>query len=68
MGLEKWPNRRKIAQSGHPALVLPDLDYRSKYVIHPTKRGMPYNFYFKKFSPSLMVEAAEAGQTLFRAP
>ena len=29
---------------------------------------MPYNFYFIKFSPSLTVEAAEAGQTLFRAP
>ncbi len=29
---------------------------------------MPYNFYFTKFSPSLTVEAAEAGQTLFRAP
>ncbi len=31
----------------------------------PTKTGMPYNFYFIKFSP---VEAAEARQTLFRAP
>ncbi len=29
---------------------------------------MPYNFYFIKFSPGLMVEAAEAGQMLFRAP
>jgi hypothetical protein len=34
----------------------------------PTKTGMPYNFYFIKFSPTLTVEAAEAGQTLFRAP
>jgi hypothetical protein len=29
---------------------------------------MPYNIYCIKFSPSLMVEAAEAGQTLFIAP
>jgi hypothetical protein len=57
-----------MAPEIHMALVLLDLDYRSKYVIHPTKRGMPYNFYFIKFSPSLTVEAAEAGQTLFRAP
>ncbi len=33
----------------------------------PTKAGMPYNFYCLKFSPSLTVEAAESGQTLFRA-
>jgi hypothetical protein len=29
---------------------------------------MPYNLYFIKFSPSLTVEAAEAGKTLFRGP
>jgi hypothetical protein len=29
---------------------------------------MPYNFCFIKFSPSQTVKAAEAGQTLFRAP
>ncbi len=57
-----------MAPEIHMAQVLPDLDYRSEYVIHPTKTGMPYNFYFIKFSPSLMVETAEAGQTLFRAP
>jgi hypothetical protein len=28
---------------------------------------MPYNFYLIMFTPSLTVEAAEAGQTLFRA-
>ena len=49
------------------AQLLPDLDYRSKNVIRPTKTGMPYNFCFIKFSPSQMVEAAEACQTPFRA-
>jgi hypothetical protein len=29
---------------------------------------LPYNFGFIKFLPSLMVEAIDAPQTLFRAP
>ncbi len=33
-----------------------------------TKIGAPYNFSFIKFSPNWTVEAAEARQTLFRAP
>jgi hypothetical protein len=57
-----------MAPEIHMAQVLPDLDYRSKNVIHPNKTGMPYNFYFIKFSPNLKVEAAEAGQTLLGPP
>jgi hypothetical protein len=57
-----------MAPEIHMAQVLPDLDYRSKNVIRPTKTGMPFNFCFIKFLPSLTVEAAEAGQTLFIAP
>jgi hypothetical protein len=34
----------------------------------PTKRDLPYNFCFIKFSPSGTVEAVDAVQTLFRAP
>ena len=34
----------------------------------PTKTDLPYNFCFKKFLPSLTVEAIDAPQTLFRAP
>jgi hypothetical protein len=34
----------------------------------PTKTGAPDNFCFIKFSPDWMIEAAEAHQTLFRAP
>ncbi len=49
-----------MAPEIHMGQVLPDLDYRSKNVIGPTKTGMPYNFYLTKFSPSLSVEAAEA--------
>jgi hypothetical protein len=57
-----------MAPEIHMTQVLPDLDYRSKNVIHPNKTGMPYNFCFIKFLPSLTVEAAEAGHTLFIAP
>jgi hypothetical protein len=45
-----------------------DHSSRSTWGPAPTKTGMPYNFCFIKFSPSQTVEAAEAGQTLFRAP
>ncbi len=34
----------------------------------PNKIGAPYNFCFIEFSKYQMVEAAEAHQTLFRAP
>ena len=33
----------------------------------PTKTDLPYNFCFIKFLPSLMVEAVDSLQTLFRA-
>ncbi len=33
----------------------------------PTKTDLPYNFCFIKFLPSLMVEAVNSLQTLFRA-
>jgi hypothetical protein len=56
-----------MAPEVHGAQILQGPDYRSKNVIHPTKTGMPYNFCFIKFSPSQMVEAAEAGQTPLRA-
>ncbi len=39
-----------------------------KMLSAPTKTGASYNFCFIKFSPNQMVEAAEAHQTLFRAP
>jgi hypothetical protein len=47
------------------AQVLPDLDYGPKNMICP---GLPYNFCLIKFSHSCTVEAADAPQTLFRAP
>ncbi len=50
------------------AQVLLDPDYGSENVICPTKTGAPYNFCFIKCSPYRTVEAAEAHQTLFRAP
>ena len=34
----------------------------------PTKTDLPYNFCFIKVLPSLMVEAVDSLQTLFRAP
>ena len=34
----------------------------------PPKTVLPYNFGFIKFLPSLMVEAVDSLQTLFRAP
>ncbi len=57
-----------MALEAHGAQVLLDLDYRSKYMIRPTKTDLPYNFCFIKFLPSLTVEALDAPQTLFRAP
>jgi hypothetical protein len=57
-----------MAQKAHGAQVLPDLDYRPKNMIPPTKTDLPYNFCFIKFLPSLTVEAVDAPQTLFRAP
>jgi hypothetical protein len=51
------------------AQVLPDPDYGPKKMIcPPNKTGLPYNFGLIKFSPSCTVEAADAPQTLFRAP
>jgi hypothetical protein len=57
-----------MAPEAHGAQVLPDLDYRPKNMIRPTKTDLPYNFCFIKFLPSLTVEAIDAPQTLFRAP
>jgi hypothetical protein len=34
----------------------------------PTKTDLPHNFCFIKFLPSLMIEAVDALQALFRAP
>jgi hypothetical protein len=39
-----------------------------KYDPPPTKTDWPYNFCFIKFLPTLMVEAVDALQALFRAP
>jgi hypothetical protein len=58
-----------MAPEAHGAHVLPDLDYGPKNMIRPTKTDLPYNFAcFINFLPSLMVEAVDALQTLFRAP
>ena len=57
-----------MAPEVHGAQVLPDPNYSSKNAICPPKTGVPYNVCFIKFSPSQMVEAAEAGHTLFRTP
>ena len=38
-----------------------------KILSAPTKTDLPYNFCFIKYLPSLMVEAEDSLQTLFRA-
>ena len=57
-----------MAPEAHGAKVLPDLDFRPKNMIYPTKIDLPYNFCFIKFLPSLTVEAVDSLKTLFRAP
>ncbi len=59
-----WPWLQKYM--GHRSFRIQIMDL--KMWCAPTKTGMPYNFCFIKFSPSQMVESAEAGQMLFRAP
>jgi hypothetical protein len=56
-----------MAPEAHGAQVLPDPDYRPKNMIRPPlKQTFPTTF-VKKI-PSLMVEAVDALQILFRAP
>jgi hypothetical protein len=57
-----------MAPEAHGAQVLPDPDYRPKYMICPTKTVLPYNFGFIKMLPSLTFAAMDATQTQFRAP
>ena len=56
-------------------LKMIDHDSRSTWGPGPSRSGLraqktdlPYNFCFIKFSPSCIVEAVDALQTLFRAP
>jgi hypothetical protein len=56
-----------MAPEAQGAQVIPDLDYRPKNMICPSKTGLSYNFCLIKYSPSCMVEAVDAPQALFRA-
>ncbi len=56
-----------MAPEAHGAQVLPDPDFRPKNMIC-TKTDLPSNFCVINFFPSLTVAAADALQTLFRAP
>jgi hypothetical protein len=57
-----------MAPEAHGSRVLPDPDFGPKNVIQPHQNRIALQLIFIKFSPSLMVEAVDAPQTLVRAP